>query len=513
MPSYKITDSVTGKSYKVTGDSPPTESEMLQIFGDFKESSSSDLNAANMQPKHMADRAEFLRNEGTIGTRIQNSLPSRETVAKFLRPTLAGGGAVAGGIIGLPLAPETMGMSSVAGAGLGYAGGARLADMIEGKQRTIQDAITQSLQDTATGATYEMGGQSAIPLIRQAVGLTGKIVKPILGTMSGTGKAVDEAVQSGKAAVGTGQPFKSVTDFDKALRGNISGEEIVDTAKSALQTMKNNRASAYQAKMQQIQGSNPTIDLVPIKQDLVNLMDRYNVKFVNGAWDTSRVPMGASGRRDIADIIDTINGWGKQSGDDTAIGLDTLKRQLDDFYSDNSQARQFVTEIRNKVKDALVANVQGYDDMTKGYADATKVIKDMEADLTLRKNGMSGRTTADKTLRRLMSSMRDNFEMRKELVDILSQQGSGDLTGQIAGYTMNPVIPRGLVGRLGAGTAGYLAYLNPKMAAVVVASSPRVQGEFLRLFGRSLGEVGAIGTKGQKAILMQSGISAQEASK
>ena len=33
MPTYRVTDSKTGKSYKLTGDSPPTEAELTQIFG------------------------------------------------------------------------------------------------------------------------------------------------------------------------------------------------------------------------------------------------------------------------------------------------------------------------------------------------------------------------------------------------------------------------------------------------------------------------------------------------
>lgn len=33
MPTYTVTDSATGKKYKLTGDSPPTETELTAIFG------------------------------------------------------------------------------------------------------------------------------------------------------------------------------------------------------------------------------------------------------------------------------------------------------------------------------------------------------------------------------------------------------------------------------------------------------------------------------------------------
>ena len=32
MPTYKVTDPASGKTIKLTGDSPPTEAELNQIF-------------------------------------------------------------------------------------------------------------------------------------------------------------------------------------------------------------------------------------------------------------------------------------------------------------------------------------------------------------------------------------------------------------------------------------------------------------------------------------------------
>jgi hypothetical protein len=448
---------------------------------------------------------------------------AKKVLAPMARPALEGGGAVLGGLAGMA-SPVPGG--AIIGAGLGYAGGARGADLIEGKQRTLSDASLQSVKDVGTGAMFEMGGQAAVPVLSGLAAATGKVVKPVLGKLSGTGPgAVEEALKSGKETGMSLNPFKSKTQYDKALRGKINGEEIVDNARSALTSLKNQRATAYQDKLAIVDSNTQPIDLVPIKQDLMNLLDRYKVKIqpvmvkghhgqmIQKDIDTSRVPMGAKGRADIEEIIEKIRGWGSQPGDNTASGLDTLKRQLDDFYSDSSQARQFVTEIRGKVRDAIVKHVPEYDDMTKGYADATKLIKDVEADLSLRKQGMSGRVTADKTLRRLMSSMRDNFELRKDLVEILGNKGNQDLAGEIAGYSQNTFIPRGLAGTGPAliGSASIARFIDPSFASVLVASSPRVQGEFLRLFGKAIGEVKALGPTGQKALMMQTGISAKEA--
>ena len=419
-------------------------------------------------------------------------------VMSVARPVLEGVGMVGGGILGSGAAPVA---GTVAGAGLGYAAGSTLADML-GQQLgtqskpTLGQAAAKGVKDIGTGLMYETGGQLAPKVASLAAAGVGKVAKPLLGKLSGVGPgAIEEAVLSGTHTGMKGNPLKSRTQFDQAMRGNVTGEEIVDNARTALNLLKDKRATAYQQNLQQVGQNTTAIDTRPMKQELVNLMGRYNVKVdPQGKLDMSRVAMGKTGRNDIKEIVETVSSWGSKPGDNTALGLDTLKRQLDDFYSDSSQARQFVTAIRNNVKDTIVKAVPQYDEMTKGYSEATKLIKDVEADLMLRKQGMSGRVTADKTLRRLMSSMRDNFEMRRELVEILGDQGGKDLSGQIAGYTMNTAIPRGLAGTGPAltGQAAFAHFINPSFYGVIAASSPRVQGEFLRLFGKGLKEAGRI---------------------
>jgi hypothetical protein len=291
-------------------------------------------------------------------------------------------------------------------------------------------------------------------------------------------------------------PLKSTTTYDKALRGKISGEDIVESARTALGRLKDARTGTYQAQLQSIAQQQQPIDLRPIKGEVASLMQKYNVKIdpATGGIDTSRIAMGKSGRNDIEDIIEEVSNWGTTQGDNTALGLDTLKRRLDDFYSDSSQARQFVTQLRNKVKDTIVANVPQYDEMTKGYTEATKIIKDVEAGLMLRKQGMSGRIVADQTLRRLMSAMKDNFTLRRELVDILGKEGGEELGQAIAGYAHSSVMPVGLSGTGPAllGSAALTKMVDPSFGALLAASSPRVQGEFLRLWGK--------GMKGSKAV-------------
>lgn len=503
------------------------------------------------QPDEAKRRKEWVRKEKSInslsdaGEVAAAYLPSRETrktLADIARPVLEGGGAVGGGLVGAGsgfLAGAGLGAipGTVAGASLGYAAGSGLADLISGDNpQTMTEAAGRSLKNLGTGAMYEMGGQAAVPVLAGVAKGVGAVAKPILGRISGTGTgAVDEAIKSGmqpvqSAAAQPGEslidkgvrvaknlnPFTSETAYDKALRGNISGEEIVESAKNALNRVKDARATAYQGKLTEVEAVTSAVDDTPVFQNLADKMRQYKISLKattdkNGnlvqTIDTSRAAMGKSGRNDIVDTIEEIINW----KDKTPSGMDALKRRLDDFYSDSSQARQFVASLRDSVKQSIVKAVPAYDEMTKGYSDATKVIKDIEAGLSLRKQGMNGRVTADQTLRRLMSSMRDNFELRKDLVEVLGKEGGADLGGMIAGYSQNAVLPRGLAG-IAPGLTGGAAiahFVDPWFASVLVASSPRVQGEFLRVWGKGMKGVKAAGPAAQKAAIMQSAISTE----
>lgn len=317
-------------------------------------------------------------------------------------------------------------------------------------------------------------------LVAPVVKPISKLSKEIIGMTTGAGAGAVEEALEGSAA------------FTKAMRGKITPLEIVDSAKAALSGIRNKRAQEYQAHLANI--SNPAnnlpaanIDLTPIAKKFKDLAAQYNIKGVTNPktgrieLDTSRVAMGEKGIKDIEGLYEKLNTWGAQPGDRTALGLDILKRQLDDFYSDSSQARGFVAQMRNVVKDTIVKFVPEYGEMTKGYADASRLIKDIESNLMLRKEGMSGRITADQTLRRLTSAMRENFDLRRDLLNTLGTESGKNIAGEVAGFAMSPAIPRGLIGKLGAGSAIYA--LSPKFWPLLAASSPRIAGEFLKLFG------------------------------
>lgn len=406
---------------------------------------------------------------------------------------LEAGGAVAGGIAGAPVAPP---YGTVAGGALGYAGGKRVADIIfetEQEPTTVGAEMAEAAQDVAIGATFEMGGPVAFKFLAQTAKVIGAVGKPFLGKLSGVGAgAIDETLKAAKQSDLSINPLKIKNDFDKALRGKIKPEEIVENVKSSVQILKDKRQAEYLSRLKEVGLVNNPVDVRPISRKLSDLINSYNIKITwsirNGRpkanIDMSQVGMWRKGRKDIENAINEVLEW----KNDTPLGLDALKKRLDDFYSESSQARQFVASLRGTVKDTIVKHVPEYAEMTRGYEEASTLIKDIETGLMTRKKGMTGRIVADQTLRRVMSAMRDNFVLRKDLLDTLGAKTGQSLAAQTAGLTMSQIMPRGLAGTgpVLAAQAAYAHFFNPHFWPVLAASSPRVQAEFLRFYGQMM---------------------------
>jgi hypothetical protein len=400
----------------------------------------------------------------------------KKILSEKARPVLEAGGGLIGGMLGAPGGPPGV----AAGGVLGFAIGKESADVLDiilGYQEApkITEVPKEIVEDLTKGAIFELTGQG----IGKAIPPVVKASQQAIGKLTGTGhKAIIEAAKGGEK-------------FTEAMRGKIGPEEIVENARDAISVIKDSRASLYQEKLAQISKEQKPINMEPIAKKLDGLMKRYNVKTTpDGEIDVSRIAMGKKGRKDILDIIKTVSEWNR-AGDDTAVGLDILKRQLDDFWSDSSQARGFVTSLKKAVKETIEKTVPKYGEMTKEYAEATKLIKDIESGLMLRKKGMSGRIVADQTLRRLMSAMKENFALRGELLDALGAHGGKELSQQVGGFTMSSWMPVGLAGTGPAlvGNVALAKLVSPAFWPVIAASSPRVSGEFIRMLGKASAEM------------------------
>ncbi len=505
MAEYTVQDQATGKiiTFQWNDPNPPTDADMSQVFAEAEKFT---------PPTPVKEEPGFLSRVGADIKKRAGNIASEwtgnpdeslvDSFAKSGQRYFNTAGQVAGGvgdIVGegtkglyTSLVPDRAQEAIKSGlysalntpAGRGIADAAQKGTELYG---SFKEAMPEAAKFTESAANIasllpiskggriagEVAGVAAERTVKPVARLANQAAKETIGMTTGTGRgAVDEALK-GSAA------------FQKAMRGEITGDEVVQHARDMLQTVVDNRGTTYREQLKNLKGSGQIIDRAPIDNTLNKIMADHNISIKidtkgNSVIDTSQAGMGKAGRNDIQGVIEEVQGW----TDNTPEGLDRLRKRLDDFYSDSSQARAAVTRLRNSVNDTIKKAVPEYTEMTRGYAEATALVKDIEKNLMLKKGN-----TADQTLRRLTSSLRENFELRKDLVDALGNASGQDLSAEIAGYAMSSAIPRGLIGKLTGGGAGYLAYMNPKMWPLLAASSPRVAGEFLNAFGKARNKI------------------------
>lgn len=392
---------------------------------------------------------------------------------------------------------------------------------IKNIQNTIKTDPVGFAADVSASLSGVGGGLKAAGMARTGSTLlkAGQVIEPVrlIGkTAQGAARAAGETASFlGGITTGVGpkaarriflNPEVAVPAMRAGDIGPGSLRDILANAEQGLQNIKTKRSTEYQARLERIAGSDKTFDLNPIKKALDENLEKYRVKVdSNGELDFSRSTLSKEGISDVKEIAAKIKDWGSQAGDNTAIGLDTLKRQLDDFYSPSGDARAIVTELRNKTKDTLTKGLPEYAEMTKAYHEASELIRDIKA-----ATGAGSAANTDTILRKLTSVLRNNFEFRDILAKELEGAGATGLRSQIAGNQMKPWLPRGLAqgAAAGGGLIG-LKNLDPKWAAALAASSPRIVGEFLGAMGWTKQAIealaGKIYTPAKAQILTQAG--------
>jgi hypothetical protein len=426
----------------------------------------------------------------------------KTNIFNIARTTLEGAGMLGGGAFGATAANVP---GAIAGGALGYAGGKKAADIIEElfgikKPAPLGGQMVQTGKDVAMGGLLSATGEAGGLLIPKIIQGSGSIIKPMWGRLTGKGK---EAIS---------QAIRNSPDFQNALSGKITGEEVASNAKEALGAIVDKRGAEYAAKLQEIKTDPALLSSVKTQMDskLGQLVsnDEFAIGVTTGPKgeiivDFSSSPLVKNQGVLEKAIKDTLT-W----QDTSAAGLDVLKKRLGVYTKQverGSPSEAFLTKLYKSLNDGLKEAIPGYSEMTKSYAEATQLINDLEAGLMLKKQGMSGRVVADQTLRRLMSALKENFALRGDLMEVLSNKGGQDITGQVAGYAMRDWLPSGLGGSapflLG---EGIMLYMNPKLWPIVAASSPKVASKFLQIYGTMAKEMSGSQTLYSQAMAFSS---------
>ena len=333
--------------------------------------------------------------------------------------------------------------------------------------QAIGDAMGPPLAIAAYGKAADY-----VPAVASKLGSAAKTAATeVLGKTTGAGASAL------RTAIENPSP-----DFTAAMRGGVSENEILGHARDALQNVKDARAADYQAKLAALpQGT--SVDIMPVRDALNTSLAKHNVKIdpATGELDFSRSTISdAAAQNAVKSIYTDIKDWGTQPEDLTPKGVDILKRRIDDLYAPTSNARAIVQNVKGATRDVLNTQVPGYNDMTRGYAEASQHLDQLK-DLSLESKNDG---TA---IRKLTTTLNQNNGYRQMLLEGLDKNANVDLPGEVAGLALSKWPPRGIMGPLaGAGVAEAMGHaVTPPALLGLAMTSPRAMGELMQLVGKA----------------------------
>lgn len=183
MPKYTVTHPTTGKKITLTGTAPPSESELDNIFAQTADAPSStiqgnpDASAADTEKM----RRDFIRQEGTLGTRIKERVKSMANPAEIPR--------FAAEMVTVPLSEGLRGLKSVASTVQAGGEAIRQGSLDAGLQKYAEKQaefrpLESPLQPSEAGQMIGEGFQRGVNKLSN---LTGRpdIVEPVAQGVAG----------------------------------------------------------------------------------------------------------------------------------------------------------------------------------------------------------------------------------------------------------------------------------------------------------------------------------------
>ena len=384
-------------------------------------------------------------------------------------------------------------------------------DIVENIKRTIAKDPVGVLADVSTiftgggmaaarapamagqiAAGIQKAGQMIDPvnIALKTTGALAKAPKLAAATIGGTGtKALETAVDAGSK--------NSRVFLDNLRSKDIDFNQVVSDAKNALQELRQNRNSSYLQTKGKLASEMKQVGLGGIRETL----DKFSEA---GKLEGTSVISRPRQQKVVNDIRAIVDEWDTISGPDrkvahSVIGLDELKIKIRDevnaSYPIGSPERTIAKGVVDGLTNSIKAADPDYAKWMGDYADASRHIDDLERTFSLGAGKIN-----DTALRKLQSIMRQNvntnFGARTQLAEQLTATKAGvNIAEQLAGQTLNPIIPRGIsrytgpltamgVGGLASNpwiTGGLLPFMSPRLAGEVAYKTGQARGLMNRI--------------------------------
>lgn len=352
-----------------------------------------------------------------------------------------------------------------------------------------QTAIQKGKVDKEVGQASILGGVFPVGAKVISKGFKGvaKLGGESIGKMTGTqGDVIKEVFNNPNVIKYTREASKDIGSFSN---------EVLYEAKEALRKISNVQSKDYQKSLAKIKLNSTQLDSITreARDKTLDLLDQYDIRITPPSTSSVGKKLNeldfsksviVKGRDVVERAINETMSW----TDSTPAGLDKLKKRLGYYVDqvssvDTKVARNIILSLKETFDTALKKNVKGYEQMTSAYRNSEMLIDDINRTFSLGNNKM--RETA---LKKIMTSLRENNEHRKELLSILGEAGGKDLQAKVAGVQLAPLAPRGLSGVLTPTIGGAAAILSPanipSLLAIGLLSSPRIAGELVNLLGQ-----------------------------
>jgi hypothetical protein len=316
-------------------------------------------------------------------------------------------------------------------------------------------------------------GAAIDPVMLAAKGVKGlgnaatATVRETLGKTTGVGgESLGLAYQAGKEGGDAAKTYR------ETVKGNISGETVVDNARDAVETLYTNASDAYNQARAGWAGNPVPLNLAPIEKTYQDL-----VASTQTGKGFSKISEGD--RAVLSNIGARIEEFKQLHPNPTVADLDALKQSISNIVPESpmhTQQSRMIGNMRSAVKREIGKQDPAYEKAMREYSDAMDQIKEVQKSL-----GLGDKTSVDSALRKLTSLTRNNvntaYGHRLGLARGLEEASGRQLLPAIAGLANKEWMPRGIQGStIAPATALAGVAVNPAWFGALAAESPRMVG-------------------------------------
>ncbi|MHA2069575.1 MAG: hypothetical protein ACXABY_34865 [Candidatus Thorarchaeota archaeon] len=322
-----------------------------------------------------------------------------------------------------------------------------------------------------------LGGRLPGQVIRGLGGAAGKATTGLLGITTGV---QDDVIREAIQIVGEGGARKEA--FQQGLRGKLDPFQLVESAEQGAKQIRQQRNKTFQDRLESINQGQP-LNIGSISSKFDDQVKQFGLNVgPDGAVNfTGALIANPRDREIIQNVVTELRAFGNRAGDNNVSQVHGLLTFLDDSFVKGSKASAFITPLRREVREQLGKQVKGFDEMQKGFQRDTAFLREIQQTLA------AGRNASPETVfKKLISSLRNNNEIRQQIVREFEDIIGVPLTGQIVGQQLSEAMSRGLIGSLGATsltTAILSGAISPVMIVSLLSASPRVVGEVINSLG------------------------------